>query len=223
MRKNHWDRVAAHLWHEVLVGGCLGGGQQRAAKRLDVIEVQFLWGKIKLEERAGLFLAGEHVHLYTRRTLRGVAFHVNGDHGALQIDTRLSFHDEIGDLGAALEVLFTVPAHSALLWLLYAPDGAEAVVGVALGMLGLFGRRLVAPDLFVRLGETVPAVCDDAGDVAVVVLDVGADLLGGSKGGAEEHESVPGAGNVVWVLVARGAARGGDGHVCEGRDGRKSV
>ena len=88
-------------------------------------------------------------------------------------------------------------------------------------MLHLLGRGLVAPDLLVRIGETVPAVRDDAGDVAVVVLDFGGDLLGGGKGGAEEHERVPWTGDVIGVLLARGAAGGGDGHGCEHGRGRE--
>ena len=215
----------AHFRHKVLVGhllrGCVGRGQQGAAKRRDVTGLTVVWRGIPVKERPALFSTGKHVQFGANTTFCGIAFLFDLLQGALQRQAAFPRHDQFSERFAPFHVLGAIPAHLALLRLLRPPDGAEAIVGIALRVLRLFGRGLVAPDLLFRVGETVPTVRDDARDVAVVVLDVGADLLGCGKGGAEEHERVPWTGNVAGVFVPWGAAGGGDGHGCEGCGGRE--
>ena len=212
----------AHLRHTGLVGyllrGCLGRGQQGAAKGRDVTGLGVLWQRIQVKEGPALSIADKHVQF---GALHGIARLLDRHQGALQLQAVFPGHDQVSERLASFHVLDAIPAHLALLWLLRPPDRTEAIIGIAFRVLRLFGRCLVAPDLLFRVGETVPAVRDDARDVAIVVFDVCADLLGCGKGGAEEHERVPRTGDVIGVFVARGGTGGGDGHGCECGRGRE--
>ena len=198
---------------EHLLRGCPGRGQQGAPKGRDVAGLWVLWWS---KERRAPFITGKDVQFCGRSR---VACRDNLEKGALQLGALFSSHHQFSDGFAALYVLGAIPAHLALLWLFGASDGSEAIVGIAFRMFNFFGGGLVAPNLLFRVGETVPAVGDDASNVAVIVFNVGADLLGSGKGGTEQHERVPWTGDVVGVFVAWGGAGGGDGHGSEGGRG----
>lgn len=224
-RSLHWDKnhiiSVTHLRYQALVRylfrSYLGRGQQGAAKRWDVIGPRV--ARIRVYARAVLFRACEHIS----RMLCEMAFVVEFLDGVLQFLAEFSRHDQLRELLASFHVLDAVPAYVALRRFVRAPDRTEPIVRIAFCVLRLLGRRLVAPDLFLNIRETIPAVRNDARDVAVVVLDIGVNLLGGGKGGAEEHERVPWTRDVIGVFVTRRGARGGDGHGCEERRGWEGV
>ena len=191
------------LWHR------LGRGQQRAAERWNVPR-RVPWSRTRLDGAAGCLRRVDH--------MRGSKpLLVDLLDRTLQLVAELASHDQLRELLAAFHVLDAVPADVALGASVAPPGRAEPIVGVALCVLPLLGGGLVAPHLFLRFREAVPAMSDDTGDVAIVMFDGGGNLLCGGKRGPEEHERVSGTGDVVWVFVAQRGARWGDWHRSEVR------
>ena len=155
-------------------------------------------------------MAGGYGRLETRHDLRDVVAVELLDRG-VERGALLALDEELGDLGAAREVLGLDLAHSALLRgrLSLGVQRAERVLGELALVLLERGLGLGVPDLALLRGQVLPREADDLAQRAVVRFDLGRDVLVLDERRAEEDERVWRARDVVLgpLLGVRGAAR----------------
>ena len=129
----------------------------------------------------------------------------------VEVRALFALDEQLGDLGAAREVLRFDLAHLALLdgRLPLGVQRAEGVLGELALVLLERGLGLRVPDLALLLGQVLPGEADDLAQRAVVRFELGRDVLVLDERRAEEDERVWRARDVVLgpLLGVRGAAR----------------
>jgi len=178
--KHRWDCVA----------GC-SRWQQRAPKYGNVFEIEFR--QIRLRENWFSRSKGG-----ASRVLDLLFFsRAEGLDRAIQLLACFASEEQLGDLLTPKKLFLPIPFHVPLDRFFKSRGRGKAIARVSHGMLRLFLLGFLAPQLLFFFGELVPAVADDAADVAMVVFDGLGYFFFGPELGAEDHEGVAGSRDAV--------------------------